>query len=214
VNVAAGTEDTDAVNLAQLNEVSDGVAVISDTAVFYDDGSHGTVTLAGADGTVLTNLAAGDVSADSTDAITAGQLFETNERDGVVEGRVDDLDGRIGDVEGVAANAIVYDDETRAAATLAGADGTVLTNLAAGRDNASSTDAVTGAQLYGSMNSVATAFGGGTVVDANGRLIGTVYSVQGCYYGNVGEALGALDPHIGLLDDRLAGVEPMAAERQ
>src|SRR5690606_15644432 len=207
VNVAAGTEDTDAVNLAQLNEVSDGVAVISDTAVFYDDGSHGTVTLAGADGTVLTNLAAGEVSADSTDAITGSQLFETNERVGVVEGRVDDLDGRIGDVEGVAANAITYDDDSRAVATLDGANGTRLTNLAAGSVNAASTDAVTGAQLYGSMNSVATALGGGTVVDANGRLIGTVYSVQGSYYGNVGEALGALDSHIDLLGRRLADVE-------
>ncbi|MFZ7096420.1 YadA-like family protein [Luteimonas dalianensis] len=90
----------------------------------------------------------------------------------------------------------------------------MLTNLAAGRVNATSSDAVTGAQLYGSMNSVATAFGGGTVVDANGRLIGTVYSVQGSYYGNVGEALGALDTHIGLLDDRLAGVEVLVAEGQ
>src|SRR5690606_13514925 len=123
-------------------------------------------------------------------------------------------DGRIGSVEDVAANAIVYDDDTRARATLAGADGTVLTNLAAGRVNSASTDAVTGGQLYGSMNSVATAFGGNTVVDANGRLIGTVFSVQGRYYGNGGEALGAIDAHIGLLDQRLAGVETLVAEGQ
>ena len=230
-NVAAGTGDSDAVNMAQLTETNDRVGVVEDQvtgldgrvgdveevaamAVAYDDDSRGTVTFDGADGTLLTNLAEGDVSADSTDAVTGSQLFETNERVGVVEDQVTDLDGRIGDVEGVAANAITYDDDSRASATLAGADGTVLTNLAAGQVNATSTDAVTGAQLYGSMNSVATAFGGNTVVDANGRLIGTVYSVQGSYYGNVGEALGAIDTHIGLLDERLAGVEGLVAEGQ
>ncbi|MGO1542700.1 MAG: YadA-like family protein, partial [Luteimonas sp.] len=155
---------------------------------------------AGEEGTLLTNLAQGEVSAESTDAVTGSQLFETNER-------VEDLDGRIGNVEGVAANAIAYDDDSRAVATLDGADGTLVTNLAAGRIGSGSTDAVTGGQVFGSMESVATALGGRTVVDAGGRLIGTVYSVQGSYYGNVGDALGALDGQIGLLGRRIADVE-------
>src|SRR5690606_1796415 len=101
----------------------------------------------------------------------------------------------------------VYDDDSRSVVTMAGENGTLLTNLAAGRIGTGSTDAVTGGQVFGSMNSVATALGGGTVVDANGRLIGTVYSIQGSYYGNVGEALGAIDTHIGILDERLSTVE-------
>src|SRR5699024_8455901 len=185
-SVAAGTEATDAVNLGQLTAVADDVTALADSAVLYDDDTRGTVTFAGEEGTLLTNLAEGEVSADSTDAVTGSQLFETNEqvaqvgeRVDVVEGRVDDLDGRIGDVEGVAANAISYDDDPRGVATLAGENGTRLTNLAAGRINVTSTDEVTGGQVYASMISVATAFGGNTVVDANGRLIGTVFSVQG-----------------------------------
>ncbi|KRF00372.1 hypothetical protein ASG87_13660 [Frateuria sp. Soil773] len=60
-NVAAGTEDTDAVNLAQLKQTGlvdgDGNAL---AAVTYDSGSDdGKVTLAGANGTVLANVAAG-----------------------------------------------------------------------------------------------------------------------------------------------------------
>jgi len=73
-NVAAGTEDSDAVNLGQLNEVADGLTEIADGVVLYDDASRGTVTLGGSDGTRLTNLAAGAVSASSSDATTGAQL--------------------------------------------------------------------------------------------------------------------------------------------
>src|SRR5690606_41157957 len=36
-NVAAGTEDTDAVNVAQLNEVTDGVNELADSAVLRSE---------------------------------------------------------------------------------------------------------------------------------------------------------------------------------
>jgi autotransporter adhesin len=36
-NVAAGTQDTDAVNLAQLKQVTDNVGAVADSAVTYDD---------------------------------------------------------------------------------------------------------------------------------------------------------------------------------
>ena len=45
-------------------------------------------------------------------------------------------------------NPVEYDDSTKAAITLGGATGTTISNLAAGAVNASSTDAVNGAQLY------------------------------------------------------------------
>ncbi|WP_151959244.1 hypothetical protein, partial [Acinetobacter junii] len=38
------------------------------------------VTLAGASGTTLTNVKAGDVSATSTDAVNGSQLFTTNQK--------------------------------------------------------------------------------------------------------------------------------------
>lgn len=77
-NLAAGTADTDAANVGQVNAVSAGVANLSDRAVLYD-GVAGdpktTITLAGSGGTTLTNVKAGAVSAFSTDAVNGAQLF-------------------------------------------------------------------------------------------------------------------------------------------
>ena len=49
---------------------------------------------------------------------------------------------------GTTGTPVEYDDSTKAAITLGGATGTTISNLAAGAVNASSTDAVNGAQLY------------------------------------------------------------------
>ncbi|RYZ72309.1 MAG: hypothetical protein EOP91_08500, partial [Lysobacteraceae bacterium] len=206
-NVAAGTEDTDAVNVAQLNEVSDTVGTLADSAVLYDAADKGTVTFGGQNGTVLANVAAGEVSATSTEAVNGSQLFETNTRVGVVEGRVDDLDDRVGDIEGVAANAVAYDDAERGTVTLDGVDGTTISNLAAGSIGAGSTDAINGGQLYGSLDSIATALGGGTYVGATGGLVGTTYVVQGGSYFNVGDALAAIDQSLSSIETRLTTVE-------
>ena len=81
-HVAAGSDDTDAVNVAQLK----GVAATADNAVQYDSASHTLVTLAGpastdggvTGGTTITNLHRGVLSATSTDAVNGSQLFATN----------------------------------------------------------------------------------------------------------------------------------------
>nr|WP_254609098.1 YadA family autotransporter adhesin [Burkholderia lata] len=71
-NVAGGTAGTDAVNLNQLT------AVWND-AVKYDDPSTGSVnTVTLKPGTTLTNVAAGQLSATSTDAVNGSQLYQTN----------------------------------------------------------------------------------------------------------------------------------------
>ena len=68
-NVAGGIRPTDAVNVSQLQAVSDN-------SVQYDAGSlRMTVTLSGVGGTKITNLAPGEVSATSTDAVNGAQLF-------------------------------------------------------------------------------------------------------------------------------------------
>jgi autotransporter adhesin len=81
-NVAAGSADTDAVNVAQLK----GVAATADNSVQYDSTSHTLVTLAGpastdggvTGGTTITNLHQGALNATSTDAVNGSQLFATN----------------------------------------------------------------------------------------------------------------------------------------
>ncbi len=88
-NLAAGTADTDAVNLAQLKALDTEFENVADRAVLYD-GALGspkdTLTLAGANsmdggvtnGTRVTSLSAGMLSATSTDAVNGSQLFSTN----------------------------------------------------------------------------------------------------------------------------------------
>jgi len=80
-NVAKGTTGTDAVNFQQLTD-------LSDSAVKYDTNTNGTpnyqsVTLGGKGATqptLLTNLKAGALASDSTDAVNGSQLFSTNNR--------------------------------------------------------------------------------------------------------------------------------------
>src|SRR5690606_4362963 len=110
-------------------------------------------------------------------------------------------------IDGVAAGMVAYDDEGRGSVTFAGEEGTQLRNLAAGKIGAASTDAVHGGQVFASLQSTADVIGGGTVVDARGQLIGTVFPVQGSYYGNIGDALGALDVALTGLDGRVADLE-------
>src|SRR3546814_3884731 len=78
-DLAAGTEDTDAVNKSQLDEVAGSVGELTDTVVQYDDEDKDTVTLAGEEGTAIGNVAAGSVSATSMDAINGGQLYRSEE---------------------------------------------------------------------------------------------------------------------------------------
>ncbi len=74
-NVAAGGADTDVANISQLRSV----ASLIDGAVAYDSVTRDTVTLAGAAGTRLTNVAAGTLDPASTDAVNGAQLFATNQ---------------------------------------------------------------------------------------------------------------------------------------
>ena len=197
-NLKAGIQATDAVNKKQMDDsikiVDDKVTVLDGLktlAVQYDNlASQDIVTLKGVNGTKLTNLQAGDISsASSTDAVTGGQLFSTNQNLENLDTRVTTevtglntrignevtnldskiqvnstaitgLDGRVTTNETDIANlqldqgtlsqlAVQYDTASQDVVTLKGVNGTKLTNLQAGDiSSASSTDAVTGGQLF------------------------------------------------------------------
>src|SRR5690606_10294859 len=142
------------------------------------------------------NVSDGDVAAGSTEVVTGNQLHATNERVGAVEGRVDDLDTRIGDVTAVAANAIAYDDAGKSVATLGGANGTVIGNLAAGSIAAGSLQAINGGQLFQSLTEMAGLLGGGAAIGLQGNFVAPNYVIQGQSYNNVGAALAALDGRV------------------
>lgn len=103
-NVAPGSADNDAVNVAQLTSVSIGLTALGNLAVQYNSGSHGTITLAGgAPGTVIANLAPGTVAAGSSEAVNGAQLFATNTNVGTVSGRVDAFGTRLDSDEAITA---------------------------------------------------------------------------------------------------------------
>ncbi|WP_455778345.1 YadA-like family protein [Burkholderia stabilis] len=79
-NVAAGTDDTDAVNVKQLKAVQSNLNQLGALAVQYDDSSKSSITLGGAGGTRITNVQAGTLSATSTDAVNGSQLYATNQQ--------------------------------------------------------------------------------------------------------------------------------------
>ncbi|WP_457936126.1 YadA-like family protein [Mesorhizobium sp. 10J20-29] len=73
-NLAAGAADTDAANIAQLRAVDEKITDLGDWVLRYDTTSKELVTLEGASGTTIGNLAAGVVSAVSTEAVNGSQL--------------------------------------------------------------------------------------------------------------------------------------------
>ncbi|WP_244099515.1 YadA-like family protein [Burkholderia pyrrocinia] len=191
-NVKAGVADMDAVNVSQLKDSgligNDGKAI---AAVTYDrntDGTpnYGSVTLGNGNGPVkVSNVAA--ATAD-TDAVNYGQMK-------------DYVDGSIG----VPGNplAVAYDDTSKGSITLGGANGTTITNVAAGEVSATSTDAINGSQLHGVSQSVADSLGGGSTVGADGTVTNPTYSLadpadasQKHDYHNVGDALANLDGRV------------------
>ena len=71
------------------NENGNGLTISADlkdldvedtNAVLYDDDNKTTVTLAGTNGTTITNVADGELSATSTDAVNGSQLYATNQK--------------------------------------------------------------------------------------------------------------------------------------
>jgi trimeric autotransporter adhesin len=100
-NVAAGTANTDAVNLKQLKDLGASIDTngnVTSGFVAYDDASKASVTLKGASGTKLTNLAAGALNAASTDAVNGSQLYQTNQTVANVAGDLSNLSGGVNNI--------------------------------------------------------------------------------------------------------------------
>lgn len=105
------------------------------------------------------------------------------------------------------AQAIVYDNAGHTTATLGGAGATApvsLRNVNAGSLNATSTEAINGAQLFATnqkvdantahINATLSGLGGGAGINAaTGAFTGPSFNILGSSFANVGEALAALD---------------------
>ncbi|HYG07619.1 MAG TPA: hypothetical protein VD865_14605, partial [Stenotrophomonas sp.] len=179
VNLARGTADTDGVNVSQLKGAVSGF------------GGGATVN---PDGTVTgpTYNVGGTTTNNVGDALTA------------VDGRVTNLgdqinNGTIGLVQqdATSRNITVAKDTDGTQVSFAGTAGDrVLTGVAKGAVNAASTEAVNGAQLYGTNKSVTDALGGGSQVNPDGTITGPTYNVGGSTVNNVGDAISNVDGRV------------------
>ncbi|HFW0081501.1 TPA: trimeric autotransporter adhesin SadA [Salmonella enterica subsp. enterica serovar Saintpaul] len=183
-NLAAGTlaaDSTDAVNGSQLYEtnqkVDQNTSAIADintsiTSLSSDNlswnettssfsASHGSSTT-----NKITNVAAGELSEESTDAVNGSQLFETNEKvdqnttdiaantTNITQNStaIENLNTSVSDINtsitGLTDNALLWDEDTGAFSANHGGSTSKITNVAAGALSEDSTDAVNGSQLY------------------------------------------------------------------
>ena len=86
--------------LKETRDIAEAAAStgVDTNAVHYDNVDKEIVTLAGENGTALTNLKDGTLSADSKDAVTGKQLFETNEKVAENAERITTLDNKLGTI--------------------------------------------------------------------------------------------------------------------
>lgn len=61
-----------------VKDINNQISTLSGNAVQYSDDTKGNINLGGASGTTISNVKAGALSADSTEAINGAQLFKTN----------------------------------------------------------------------------------------------------------------------------------------
>ncbi|EDW1370375.1 hypothetical protein DR42_000126 [Salmonella enterica subsp. enterica] len=214
-NVADGdvsATSTDAVNGSQLNTVKTDVATnttnITNLSTEIDGLSedalkwNGTAFSASHDSATtnkITNVAAGDVSATSTDAVNGSQL-NTVKTD--VATNTTNITNLSTEIDGLSEDALQWNANAGAFSASHGTTATnKITNLAAGTVSGTSTDAVNGSQLYGASSSVVNALGGGSVVNADGSISAPTYSVAGSDYNSVGDALTAIDDDMNVMGD-------------
>ncbi len=187
-----------------------GTVIDANAYAFAGAAPAGTVSVgsAGRERTI-THLAAGRVDADSTDAINGSQLHATNqaiEAIGSVAGNADELAVKYGWTDANGDGVASVDEIDYGSVAMSGPQGTRVSNVAPARLAATSMDAVNGAQLFQSMEQVASLLGGGASMTSQG-LAAPSYLIQGVDYHDVGAALEALDIHVTLLGGRPVGTQ-------
>ncbi|WP_232338429.1 YadA-like family protein [Lysobacter soli] len=177
VNVKAGVEQTDAVNVSQLKGIADAIG--GGTAI---DPTTGAITPPKFDVT--------DKDGNTVEAGTVADAIST------VDEHVTNVDNRVTNIEGDVTNIIdgkaglVQQDETSREITVGkDTDGTVvnftnkdgearvLDGVANGEIKEGGTQAINGGQAYDIANSVTEALGGGSVVNPDGTISKPQYDV-------------------------------------
>ncbi|HAY0569370.1 TPA: adhesin, partial [Escherichia coli] len=175
----------------------------------------------------ITNLLAGKISSNSTDAINGSQLYGVADSftsylgggadisdTGVLSGPTYTIGGtdytNVGDALAAIntsfstslGDALLWDATAGKFSAKHGINNapSVITDVANGAVSSTSSDAINGSQLYGVSDYIADALGGNAVVNTDGSITTPTYAIAGGSYSNVGDALEAIDT---TLDDAL-----------
>ncbi|EFK3042877.1 YadA-like family protein [Escherichia coli] len=192
----------------------------SNTGAF--SAAHGTLKTA----SKITNVANGDISTNSFDAINGSQLYSLADSFTTYLGGGADISDTgvltkptytIGSTKyynvGDALNAIntsfstslsdalLWDATAGKFSAKHGGTNSIITNVADGAISSTSSDAVNGSQLYDTSKYIADALGGDAEVNADGSITAPTYTIANADYDNVGEALDALDNNALLWDE-------------
>ncbi|EBL5827301.1 hypothetical protein AEW27_01110 [Salmonella enterica subsp. enterica serovar Montevideo] len=129
-----------------VSDINTSITGLTDNALLWDEDIGAFSANHGGSIRKITNVAAGALSEDSTDAVNGSQLYETNQK-------VDQNTSAIADINtsitNLGTDALSWDDEEGAFSASHGPSGTnKITNVAAGEIASDSTDAVNGSQLY------------------------------------------------------------------
>ncbi|HHK9533734.1 TPA: YadA-like family protein [Escherichia coli] len=222
------TNDNVSTNTTNITNLTDSVGDLKDDSLLWNKTAGAFSAAHGTEATSkITNLLAGKVSSDSTDAINGSQLYGVADSftsylgggadisdAGVLTGPTYTTGGtdytNVGDAlaaintsfSSSLGDALLWDATAGKFSAKHGINNapSVITDVANGAVSSTSSDAINGSQLYGVSDYIADALGGNAVVNADGSITTPTYAIAGGSYDNVGDALEAIDT---TLDDAL-----------
>ena len=226
-NVSTNTTNI-ATNTTNITNLTDSVGDLKDDSLLWNKAAGAFSAAHGTEATSkITNLLAGKISSNSTDAINGSQLYGVADSftsylgggadisdTGVLSGPTYTIGGtdytNVGDALAAIntsfstslGDALLWDATAGKFSAKHGINNapSVITDIANGAVSSTSSDAINGSQLYGVSDYIADALGGNAVVNTDGSITTPTYAIAGGSYNNVGDALEAIDT---TLDDAL-----------
>ncbi|MBB7333412.1 YadA-like family protein, partial [Escherichia coli] len=226
-NVTTNTTNI-ATNTTNITNLTDSVGDLKDDSLLWNKAAGAFSAAHGTEATSkITNLLAGKISSNSTDAINGSQLYGVADSftsylgggadisdTGVLSGPTYTIGGtdytNVGDALAAIntsfstslGDALLWDATAGKFSAKHGINNapSVITDVANGAVSSTSSDAINGSQLYGVSDYIADALGGNAVVNTDGSITTPTYAIAGGSYNNVGDALEAIDT---TLDDAL-----------
>ena len=215
-------------NTTNITNLTDSVGDLKDDSLLWNKAAGAFSAAHGTEATSkITNLLAGKISSNSTDAINGSQLYGVADSftsylgggadisdTGVLSGPTYTIGGtdytNVGDALAAIntsfstslGDALLWDATAGKFSAKHGINNapSVITDVANGAVSSTSSDAINGSQLYGVSDYIADALGGNAVVNTDGSITTPTYAIAGGSYNNVGDALEAIDT---TLDDAL-----------